>query len=148
LISGLGSDDNGSFTINDDQLLSNATFDFSEKNIYTIRVSAEDEENLIERIFLIDITREPVTSVTYPSAFTPNGDGENDTWHIESIEYFPGALVTIYNRNGQKIFDSVGYLEPWDGTYNGNDLPVDSYHVVIKLNDELDTINGSVTILR
>ena len=124
------------------------TFDFSMKTLYTIRVNAADAENQIEQVFLIDIIREPVTSVTYSSAFTPNGDGENDTWFIESIEYFPGAVITIYNRNGQKVFDSIGYQQPWDGTYNGADLPVDTYYVVIKLNDEIDTINTTVTILR
>ena len=148
LVNGTGGEDNGSFQIDGDRLLSNATFDFAEKNLYTIRVSASDGENEIERIFLIDILREPVTSVDFPNAFTPNGDGENDTWEIQSIEYFPGAIITIYNRNGQKVFDSVGYQEPWDGTYNGSNLPIDTYFVVIKLNDELETVNATVTILR
>ena len=58
------------------------------------------------------------------------------------------AVITIYNRSGQKVFDSIGYLDPWDGTYNGKELPVDTYYVVIKLNDELDTVNATVTILR
>lgn len=148
LVGGIGSDDNGSFLIDGNQLLSNATFDFATKNLYTIRVSASDIDNILEQIFLIDVLREPISSVIYPSAFTPNGDGENDTWQIENIEYFPGAVITIYNRNGQKVFDSIGYQEAWDGTYNGSDLTVDTYYAVIKLNNDIDTINATVTILR
>ena len=148
LVDGTGADDNASFLINGNELYSNETFDFREKNLYSIRVSASDELNTVEQVFLIDILIEPVSAVKYPSAFTPNGDGENDLWLIESIEYFPGAIISIYNRNGQKVYESIGYKEPWDGNYNGNRLPVDTYYAVIKLNKELEVVNTTVTILR
>ncbi|MGF1534634.1 MAG: leucine-rich repeat domain-containing protein [Bernardetiaceae bacterium] len=50
-----------------------------------------------------------------PNAFTPNGDGLNDRWTIPLLTHFPEASVEIFNRNGQKVFQSQGYDEPWAG---------------------------------
>ncbi len=148
LASGIGDADNSSFIIEGNKLITNTEFDFREKNIYAIRVSASDELNTVESPFLIEIVVEPVSTVQFPSAFTPNEDGENDIWLIERIEYFPSAAINIYTSNGQRVFTSVGYLNPWDGTWNGNILPEDTYHVVIDLKNETPVIQSTITILR
>ena len=96
----------------------------------------------------MDILNDPVSSVTIPSAFTPNNGGENDTWIIEDIEYFPTALINIYNRNGQQVFRSIGYATAWDGTWNGKALTEDTYYVVINLKNDKPVIQGTITILR
>ena len=42
-----------------------------------------------------------------------------------------------------------GYPEPWDGTsLNGVELPMDSYHYIIKLNDGFEEVIGTITIVR
>ncbi|WP_299759973.1 gliding motility-associated C-terminal domain-containing protein [uncultured Pontibacter sp.] len=66
-----------------------------------------------------------------PNAFSPNGDGVNDTWEIKNIEYYPQARVEIYNRWGNLIFDRTSYRSEWDGTYRGAALPVSTYFYVI-----------------
>jgi len=38
--------------------------------------------------------------------------------------------------------------EPWDGTYRGRDLPVDTYHYVLDLGNGDPPITGSVTLVR
>jgi len=63
-VDGIGSDDNDSFTIEGDQLITNTTFDFSVQNLYLIRVSATDGEGSVEAVFLIDILIEPKSTVT------------------------------------------------------------------------------------
>ncbi len=148
LVAGTGGEGNSAFAISGSDLLTNTTFDIDEQNLYSIRVSASDGLNTIENVFLIDILKDPVTSVTFPSAFTPNNDGENDTWIIEDIGYYPTALINIYNRIGQQVFRSVGYATPWDGTWNGNTLPQDTYYVVINLKNDTPVIQGTITILR
>jgi len=84
-----------------------------------------------------------------PTAFTPNGDGFNDTWEIEDIQLYPETVVEIYNRWGELIYRSdKGYDNPWDGTYRGRDLPIDSYHFVIDLGEGHEPITGHVTIIK
>ena len=41
-------------------------------------------------------------------AFTPNGDDDNETWDIVSIELYPEATVQIFNRWGALIFETSG----------------------------------------
>lgn len=83
-----------------------------------------------------------------PNTFTPNNDGINDTWDIKYMSSYPDCTVDIFNRFGKKLYSSVGYTVPWDGKYNGADLPVGVYYYVINPKNGRSTISGSVTILR
>jgi gliding motility-associated-like protein len=83
-----------------------------------------------------------------PNAFSPNGDGINDRWRIQYLESYPGATVDVFNRYGQTVFSSVGYSVDWDGTVNGNPLPIGTYYYVINPKNGRKTISGSVTIIR
>ncbi len=91
-----------------------------------------------------------------PTVFTPNDDGINDEWIITdkdgndlSINY-PRAVVEVFNRWGDIVFSSqAGYPTPWDGTYRGRPLQMDSYHYVISLNEPgISDITGTITIVR
>ena len=83
-----------------------------------------------------------------PTAISPNGDGKNDVWEIPGMEYYPDAIIEIYNRWGDLIFRSErGYNNKFDGTYRGRHLPVDSYHFIIRLNNGGKPILGNVTII-
>jgi len=62
--------------------------------------------------------------ITVPNAFTPNGDGVNDTWDIKFIDSYPNCTVNVYNRWGENVYSSIGYGIPWEGTYKGAVLPV------------------------
>ena len=92
------------------------------------------------------VIKEPV--ITPPNAFSPNGDGIHDDWHIPQLAYYPECYVEIYNRSGRILFRSSGYNTPWDGKYEGRNLPVATYYFVIKLNTELPPIGGSVTLIK
>jgi len=84
-----------------------------------------------------------------PDAFSPNGDLINDTWIIGGIEYYPNAIVTIYNRWGQMLWESEpGYIHPWDGRSEGVNMPVDGYHYVLDLHNGYKLIIGDVTLVR
>jgi gliding motility-associated-like protein len=68
--------------------------------------------------------------------FTPNGDGQNDTYHIEGIEYYPGCRLTVFNRWGNVVYQKTGYLNDWDGYSNASKvgstaLPVGTYFYVL-----------------
>lgn len=89
-----------------------------------------------------------------PYVFTPNGDGSNDRWEIPDFVFFTDVDIKIYNRYGKEVFSHSGpYTESkaWDGRdLNGNKLPMDSYHYIIKVNEEGKSyfFRGSVTIIQ
>ncbi len=83
-----------------------------------------------------------------PNTFTPNGDGINDTWNMDFLQYFPGCLVRVYTRAGQQIFKSANYGKPWDGTYNGKRLPKGTYYYIIDLNNASPPLSGYIMIIR
>lgn len=87
-------------------------------------------------------------TVDVPNAFSPNGDGINDTWKIKYLESYPGATVEVFDRYGQVVFKSQGYDKEWDGFYNGNPLPVATYYYVINPKNGRKIITGSVTIIK
>ena len=93
---------------------------------------------------LVKVLKSPLV----PSAFTPNGDGINDTWVIKYLESYTGATVEVFNRFGQKVYSSIGYTIPWDGRYNNTDLPAGVYYYLINPGHGRKTFSGSVTIIR
>lgn len=70
--------------------------------------------------------------VYIPTAFTPNGDANNDTWELNGLDVYPNPEVQIFNRWGNMIFYSKGTYSPFDGTDNGKHLPEGMY--VYKIN--------------
>jgi gliding motility-associated-like protein len=89
------------------------------------------------------------STIYVPNAFTPNADTKNDTWLIPALDGYPNCTVLIYNRYGQKIFESIGYKKPWDGTFNGKPQPAGAYVYIINTGDEkIKNIQGTVLILK
>jgi gliding motility-associated-like protein len=81
------------------------------------------------------------------SLFTPNNDGMNDYWYIPDLEQYGKLQVTVYNRFGQTVYQSDGYKNDWDGTWNGYPLPSASYYYIIKSSTK-GIIKGVVNIVR
>ena len=83
-------------------------------------------------------------------AITPNGDQMNDVWEILDIENYPSAIVKVFNRWGEIVFESNGgdaYIA-WDGMFESEELPVGTYYYVIDLNNGEDPQTGPITIVR
>jgi len=86
--------------------------------------------------------------ITIPNAFTPNNDGINDFWHIDALITYPSCLVLVFDRDGQKVYQSTGYPKPWDGTRSGSPLPAGTYYYIIDLKGNLPKLSGWVLIVR
>ncbi len=88
--------------------------------------------------------------INITSGFTPNGDGKNDLWQIDYLNAFPDCTVEIFNRWGDRLFNSTGYTTPFDGKFKGQDLPVGTYYYVININHPgyPKPITGPLTIFR
>ncbi len=107
------------------------------------------DDNLCELRDTFDLPSERGICIEIPTGFSPNGDNINDTWRIGLIELYPDAVVEIFNRWGTLVFKSKrGYPDPWDGSYKGRILPMDSYHFVVNLHNGTKPVTGNVTIVR
>ncbi len=86
--------------------------------------------------------------ITVPNAFSPNGDGINDTWSIAMLNTYANADVVVFNRYGQTVFHSNGYAQEWNGTFHGRPLPVGTYYYAIDTKSVFGKFSGWVMILR
>lgn len=86
--------------------------------------------------------------IVIANTFTPNNDGVNDFWDIPGLVAYTGATVDVFDRSGQKIFHSVGYGVPWDGTYNGKPLPFGTYYYIVDTKFLKPVFSGYVTIVK
>ena len=85
-----------------------------------------------------------------PSAFSPNGDGVNDVFRVRGFGIAKFEME-IYNRWGQKVYESRDVNQGWDGTYRGKPQPMDAYAYVIHIqftDGRRITRTGNVTLLR
>jgi gliding motility-associated-like protein len=124
--------------------LNNATA-VDSTNTYYVKAVAPTGCSLIKSVKVV--VRGVVTLP--PNAFSPNGDGVNDTWFIPSLKDYTNCKVEIFNRAGQLVYSSIGYNTPWDGKYNGKLLSVGTYYYIINLGMGKDypNFNGSISLL-
>jgi gliding motility-associated-like protein len=83
-----------------------------------------------------------------PNVFSPNGDGINERWEIKYLKDYPDCTVEIFNRYGQLLYKSVGYISEWDGTLKGKPLPAGTYYYIINLKIAAQPLSGFVDIVR
>ncbi len=94
-----------------------------------------------------------VYSLYLPNAFTPNGDGNNDTFYPQGEGLVESKFeFYIFNRWGELIFESTEFNKEWDGTHLSEGAPVGQYvwKVVTKdlYTNEKHTYHGHVTLIR
>jgi len=85
-----------------------------------------------------------------PNAFTPNGDGNNDEFLIFG-ENIKSISWEIYNRWGEKLFQSGSMSDGWNGEYKGSEASSGIYLYTLEvefLNGEIIPQNGTVTLIR
>jgi gliding motility-associated-like protein len=94
------------------------------------------------------VTVTVLSPLRIPNAFTPNGDGRDDTWEIDRIGNFGDNKVIVFNRWGNKIFETTHYQRgnEWDGTIKGSPAPLGTYYYVITLGNGR-SFTGPLTIL-
>lgn len=86
--------------------------------------------------------------LTVPEAFSPNGDGLNETLKFIGLENYPKSQVYVYTRGGQLVYQSTDYHNDWDGKMieNQKPLPLGTYYYVLKLGGTNRVIKGFVFI--
>lgn len=95
----------------------------SQSGNYSVAVTHADG---CETFAALNVTESCPELVFIPGAFTPNNDGKNDTFFMQSSNIY-NFSIGIYNRWGQLIFSSTDPLFIWDGTYEGKNAPGGNY---------------------
>ena len=99
----------------------------------------------------VNITIDPLT-VFVPEGFSPNGDGINDYFFIKGADRFVVTL-RVFNRWGNKVFESTHYKNDWDGASNvgmliTNQLPGGTYFYSVNFNNGEKEQIGYLTLNR
>lgn len=105
------------------------------------------DANNCDSMFVFEIFGSENDCLFIPNTITPNGDDYNDTWFIENIDLYPEASVKIFNKWGNKVFDSGSKYEPWNGEHKGAPLPSEVYFYIITLGAGKE-YTGTITIIR
>ena len=122
-------------------------FTVTEPGVYWVRVS-RDGCAVRDTSFVHDCSSE----IYFPGAFTPNGDGLNDTFHpIGPVLY--SFKLTVYDRWGQQVFMTTDQETGWDGKCKGGECPLGlySYTATYELASSPGVNNkiaGTVTLIR
>ncbi len=100
-------------------------------------------------------------SIMYPNVFRPSTSGPtygayNASQHLNEIFYpvYEGVVeyeLTIYNRWGERLFETSDISQGWDGYYDGNLCPQGVYvwkATVTYGNGKAEILSGDVTLLR
>lgn len=101
------------------------------QNLDTVRVSVEEDFRLVAN-----------------NVFTPDENGQNDSWVIRNVETFGDVNVRVFDRFGTLIFQETAYQNDWRGTRGNDILPDGTYFYVITFSASPRTYNGALTIIR
>lgn len=99
----------------------------------------------------------PLPSMFVPTAFTPNGDGTNDLFVIKGFGLIDpeanndGFQVLLYNRWGERVYQSNDWNDGWDGLFKGSPCPAGHYLCVVSaqgINGQLLFSTSTVLLIR
>lgn len=121
----------------------------SPKN-YTIRLIVND--GICFDTAYHDMTVVKSCYIAVPTAFTPNGDGLNDYLYPLNAYKADNLEFKVFNRYGQKVFETTNWLIKWDGTINGTPQPTGTYAWYLKYKNR-DTgkeflLKGTTVLIR
>lgn len=101
-----------------------------------------------EAIITIDVG--DITDCFGMNVITPNGDGVNDylVFPCLSTPLYPANRLIVFNQWGDEVYSASPYLNDWEGTYKGKDLPVGTYYYMLDLGNDTEVIRDFVVIER
>jgi gliding motility-associated-like protein/uncharacterized repeat protein (TIGR01451 family) len=143
---------NATVTVNNDGTI---TLDYStapqfvnsETIIYQIS-NVEGLSDMAELYVTVEVAENG--HVIVPDAFSPNGDGINDTFVIPGIELISGNELHVFNRWGSLVFSKKDYDNSWDGKLlnSNSDVPEGTYFYTLTMGEGRAPKKGYVYIAR
>jgi len=142
------------FSISTDGVLSvskSAKFDFETNDLYQLQVTVRDDGSpslSASTDITVAISDVAGDEIVASNLITPNNDGKNDTWQIQTIENYQQCHFYIFDSYGNTMLDQLGYSNNWDGTHNGKTLPNGTYFYKINCYTSGSVHEGFITIMR
>jgi gliding motility-associated-like protein len=141
--------DNSFFEIKDNILFWSSADPAAGKNSFTIIIRVTDRDgNTLDKFFEIRRTRPDFTALQITNAFSPTGDGANDTWGVSGMRVFQGVRIQIFDRGGVQVFSTENPDVRWDGTFEGKEMPVGSYFWTIEIGETGEMRRGVLNLIR
>lgn len=126
------------------------THSYAKYGKYDITQTVTNEAGCTDSL-TITIIKEPEYRLFLPNAFTPDGNNNNELFKPAGLGWEEYSF-RIYNRWGQKIFETHNTDVGWDGRMNGKEEQTGLYVYHISFRDAVDQkwheFRGSVTLLK
>lgn len=107
--------------------LANKTLSLFPKQTTLYQITAERIPNCLLTSSAMITVKNCAQVIFIPNAFTPNNDGWNDVFNASAFRPLQFFYFGIYNRYGQKVFETNNLSVGWDGTYKGKPQPIGGY---------------------
>ncbi|OGS73649.1 MAG: hypothetical protein A3F91_14640 [Flavobacteria bacterium RIFCSPLOWO2_12_FULL_35_11] len=150
--------DNNSIMINIFPNISNYEFNLDRFDEFQDGTSFEHLEPGIHFLYLRDktncgISKLDIAILGFPKFFTPNGDGQNDTWKVlgNDLNSIRISAIYIFDRFGKLVADVDLNGDGWDGFYNGERLPATDYWYLVTYTDQYGEYRekrGNLSLIR
>jgi gliding motility-associated-like protein len=108
------------WTLNSDTISTNSSvrITWRDTGYYLIRVYYKDKCGNPTRTYRVKVVKCPESAIFFPNAFTPDGDGLNDSWSPIPFKITEIRWI-IYNRWGEKVYETNRIGDKWDGKHKG-----------------------------
>lgn len=123
---------------------------FASPYLNTLYIVTHTDVNGCSATDTVDVMVNFIEGIDVPSAFSPNADGNNDILFVKGIG-IESMTFTIYNRYGQKVFESDNQQIGWDGTFRGRpeNSGVFTWMLEYRLvNQATGLLKGNTTLIR
>ena len=89
----------------------------------------------------------------FPNFFTPNNDGENDTWNVRGVDFslFPDSNLFVFDRYGKLLANFTANSLGWNGMYNGHESLTSDYWYLAQIIDDngiMQEFKGHFSLIR
>jgi gliding motility-associated-like protein len=125
----------------------NSTYTVTQPGIYSLTATNTCGSGFDEVLFSNGLCK-----VFIPSAFTPNGDGDNDLFKALGTELITEFHLKVFNRYGQIVFETNDKNKGWDGKLSGQPSPAGGFVYILSYKDinstELKMLKGSFILIR
>ncbi|MEP6749665.1 MAG: M43 family zinc metalloprotease [Bacteroidota bacterium] len=100
----------------------NASVSINTPGHYWLQVTSADGCSARDTV-IVSSSKNCVDGIYFPNAFTPDGNGNNDTWKPVIRGVPVNYKLNIYNRFGEKVFETTDYKTGWNGIYKSRRQP-------------------------